>query len=195
MRLKYYLRGIGSGIVLATTLLAISFFFGGGYKDSSLSDEDIIARATELGMTMPEDESTNNQDESEEQDVVDGEAADSTEIDEDPSSSEVAGEKTVEEYVQEAEAATQDEVDETITYVSFSVRSGQSSEVISSNLYKEGLIDDADAFNKYLNKLGVDDRIPSGTFYVKQGSSYDDIVALLVNKEIRTTTPPDIDNE
>ena len=31
MRLKYYLRGLGIGIVLATLLLSISFYFG---KDS-----------------------------------------------------------------------------------------------------------------------------------------------------------------
>ena len=46
MRLKYYLRGLGIGIVLATLLLSISFYFG---KDSlakrELSDQEKDRRA------------------------------------------------------------------------------------------------------------------------------------------------------
>ncbi|MBQ3773446.1 MAG: hypothetical protein II833_03565, partial [Pseudobutyrivibrio sp.] len=52
------------------------------------------------------------------------------------------------------------------------------------------LVDNAKDFNAYLNKLDVDNLVKTGTFYIQQGSSYDDIVALLVNKSERTTTPP-----
>ena len=62
--------------------------------------------------------------------------------------------------------------------------------MVSRNLQKAGLIDSADKFNKYLNELKVDNLVKSGTFYIQTDSSYDDIVALLVNKEVRTTTPP-----
>ena len=57
MRLKYYIRGLGAGILLATILLSVSFFFGGGYKNKELSDEEIIARAEKLGMVMEEKDS------------------------------------------------------------------------------------------------------------------------------------------
>ena len=62
--------------------------------------------------------------------------------------------------------------------------------MVTKKLKKAGLIDSVDDFNKYLNKLKVDHLIQAGTFYVKEGSSYDDLVALLVNKDSRTTTPP-----
>ena len=56
MRLKYYIRGIGIGIIFATLLLTISFYFG---KDTlakeTISDAEIIKRATELGMVMTEE--------------------------------------------------------------------------------------------------------------------------------------------
>ena len=56
MRLKYYIRGIGAGILLATIILSVSFYFGGGYKNKDLTDDEIIARAEELGMVMGEDQ-------------------------------------------------------------------------------------------------------------------------------------------
>ena len=45
MKLKYYLRGLGIGIAVTAAVLMLA---GGGKK--SLTDEEIIARAKELGM-------------------------------------------------------------------------------------------------------------------------------------------------
>lgn len=45
MKLKYYLRGLGIGIAVTALVLALA---GGGKE--SLTDEEIIARAKELGM-------------------------------------------------------------------------------------------------------------------------------------------------
>ena len=190
MRLKYYIRGLGAGILLATILLSVSFFFGGGYKNKELSDEEIIARAEKLGMVMEEKDSkedtakTDNETSEEDADTVDESSATEEKPEE---------EMTIDEFVEEAEetnAAEQNE-DDTVSYQAFTVKSGESSETIANNLYKQGLVDSSASFNKYLGELGVDNRIQSGTFYVQVGSSYDDIVALLVNKEARTTTPPE----
>lgn len=49
MKLKYYLRGLGIGIILTTLIITIS----GSRK--KLSDSEIITRAMELGMVMKED--------------------------------------------------------------------------------------------------------------------------------------------
>lgn len=46
MKLKYYLRGLGTGIVVTALVLGISLSHGKG----SMSDEEIIKRAKELGM-------------------------------------------------------------------------------------------------------------------------------------------------
>ena len=46
MNLKYYLRGLGVGIVVTALIMGISL----GGKKESLSDKEIKARASELGM-------------------------------------------------------------------------------------------------------------------------------------------------
>lgn len=51
MKLKYYLRGLGIGIIVTTIILMICF----SRQKSSVSDEEIMKRAAELGMIMPEE--------------------------------------------------------------------------------------------------------------------------------------------
>ena len=189
MRIKYYIRGIGIGIIFATLVLTISFYFGkGSFEKEKLSDEEIIERATELGMVM-EATSEEGNDEGTEENTEENPEEVAEESDE--SNTEKEATVTAEAAPQIEDIASSDsEEAETITYVPFTVRGGESSEIVSENLKKAGLIDSVDDFNKYLSKIKVDNLIQSGTFYVKQGSSYDDIAALLVNKDSRTTTPP-----
>ena len=51
MKLKYYLRGLGIGIILTTIILTISY----SGRKTELTDEEIIKRAEVLGMVMKED--------------------------------------------------------------------------------------------------------------------------------------------
>ncbi len=51
MKLKYYLRGLGIGIIVTTIVLAIVF----SKNKKVMSDDEVIERATQLGMIMPED--------------------------------------------------------------------------------------------------------------------------------------------
>jgi hypothetical protein len=56
MKLKYYLRGIGVGILFSTILLSVTFRVS---SEKELSDEEIIKRATTLGMVMKNDDNFN----------------------------------------------------------------------------------------------------------------------------------------
>uniref|UniRef100_N2BBG4 YceG-like family protein n=1 Tax=Eubacterium plexicaudatum ASF492 TaxID=1235802 RepID=N2BBG4_9FIRM len=47
MRFKYYLRGAGIGVMVATLVLSIAFLF-----HDNISDEEVIRRAMKLGMVM-----------------------------------------------------------------------------------------------------------------------------------------------
>lgn len=49
MKLKYYLRGMGIGMILTTLILTFSF------SQNKMSDEEIIRRAEVLGMVMKEE--------------------------------------------------------------------------------------------------------------------------------------------
>ena len=50
MRLRYYLRGLGLGILFAVIIIAIC----GKGTEGSLSDSQIMQRASELGMVSTE---------------------------------------------------------------------------------------------------------------------------------------------
>ncbi|MDF2589391.1 MAG: hypothetical protein K0S41_3232 [Anaerocolumna sp.] len=52
MKLKYYLRGIGVGILFSTILLSVAFRVS---SKSEFSDDEIIKRAEALGMVMKDD--------------------------------------------------------------------------------------------------------------------------------------------
>ena len=182
MRLKYYMRGIGIGVIFATLVLSISFYFGRtDFSSKEMTDEEIIEKATELGMVMPEDEASEEetQDETSEEDAAAPE--------------EQPTEEAASEEIEETDAENEPVVESsesTVKYIPFTVNSGESSDTVAANLYKAGLVDSASEFNDYMNTLGVDNRIQSGTFYVRADSTYDDIIVLLVNKDHRTTTPP-----
>ncbi len=51
MKLKYYLRGLGIGMIATTIILMICF----SLQDTTVSDEYVIERAKALGMVMPEE--------------------------------------------------------------------------------------------------------------------------------------------
>ncbi len=65
--------------------------------------------------------------------------------------------------------------------VSFTVSSGQGSETISSNLYRAGLVDDAKAFDLYLENNGYSRKLRTGTYTISPGLSYSELAQILVN--------------
>ena len=54
MKLKYYLRGLGIGIIITTIILSVAF----KAQTPQMSDKEIIAKAKQLGMVMKEDDTT-----------------------------------------------------------------------------------------------------------------------------------------
>ena len=55
MKLKYYLRGFGMGVILATAVMMVS----GSLHRGGLTDEQIMKEAQKLGMIMKESEDKN----------------------------------------------------------------------------------------------------------------------------------------
>ena len=66
--------------------------------------------------------------------------------------------------------------------VDFSVQSGQTSAVVGANLYKAGLVDDADDFDRYLVQHNYDNNIQHGSFSIKKGSTYEEIAKILTRQ-------------
>ena len=202
MRIKYYLRGLGVGIIVATIILSIS----SALRQPEMSDKEIMERAAELGMVMPEEESNLIIEEPEESEEAEADAAEATTETATEESTDDTAEQTdtaaaAEESDAKTEEAAREEIestaDETATASdttsqstdtvvekkAFTISKGQDSATISNNLYKAGLIDSAVAFDEYMSKCHVDSLLQEGTFYLTTDMDYDDIVAVLVTKQ------------
>ena len=191
MKLKYYLRGLGIGIIVTTLVLMVAF----SGKKEKLSDQEIMQRAEQLGMVMADEgqtetgteENTGTEAQPEtEQDVQNTEAGTEENADENTENASVPETEPQTEAAAEP-AAPEDTTgnvvgevkQETSGEVAFTVKSGESSDTVAFNLYKAGLVDDATAFNRYMISKGYDSRLRTGDFKIRSGASYDEILKVL----------------
>lgn len=178
MKRKYYLRGVGVGILFATIILFIAYSTMGR---KTMSDEEVMKRAEELGMVKAGSllDSLNRSSENSTDNSVGDSSTDSNSATENPSS--------VEPTTTEAEPTTQDtEADEpssttspTERTVNFTVVSGMSSWNVATILQDQGVIADAADFDNYLEANGYSDRISTGEYTVTVGSDYETIARLI----------------
>lgn len=185
MKLKYYMRGLGIGIILTTSLFVIS-----GYE-KKLSKEEIIELAKEYGMVEAE-----NQVDPLEQ--VLGDIIPTTEpeptIEPTPEPTveptvELTTEPTPEPTVDSTPEPTSEptmeptqaptETSEEAGSVTFTIEKGMSSDTVSKLLYEVGLIDDAKKFNDYVIRAGKSKVIRTGKYTIKKDVSYDEIIKLI----------------
>lgn len=177
MKLKYYLRGLGIGIMVTTIILAISF----ARRDHSMSDEEVIARARELGMVMEENDKksegqklqgTENEDDPDSTEGTDApdntDTPDSTDVPEDQNGGATGG--------TEGGSVTRQE---------FTVEVGDSSNMVAQKLEQLGLVDNAEAFNQYMMDRGFAGGVLPGTIFIPQGATYEEIAQMLVDKELQ----------
>ena len=175
MRLKYYLRGLGFGIIFAVVIMMIGIH----NHDTSLSDSQIIERAAALGMVP----STENNTEALHTEALDNEET-GTENTENTESTENQEEINDSEDLQNntEPASTENSLAEdtsTITTFTITVSNGDTCRMVAERLKAAGLIDDAENFRIYMGQKGVDHHIKNGDHVIPLGSSYDDIINLL----------------
>lgn len=201
MRLKYYLRGLGLGIIFAVFIMMV------GYRNhgSSMSDSEIIEKAKALGMVETEDSSgmksdkkTNNKtdeksdkkiDTSEpDTTIADTSAAEDTQTGTDNTDADnIAGTADVDTTAPSDVAATDSAASDAAqpqqnTTFTVTVGSGDTCRVIAERLQAAGIIDDAEKFRAYMGQKGVDQFIADGNHEIPYGASYDDIINILTQK-------------
>jgi len=182
MKLKYYLRGLGSGIIIATAVLAIAFAI-------TNRDANIISKARELGMIFAEEkenttkdsESTSKNDKDTSSEEITSKENDEATTDE-PSTEEPSSEEPTTEEPTTEEPTTEEPTTEKATqgkeYV-FVIKRGMTSESVAWILYKAGIIDNVEMFNDYLKHNGYATRIKIGTFVVHKGDSYETLAKIV----------------
>ena len=173
MKLKYYLRGLGIGILVTAAILTIVY-----HTKGSMSDSQTMKRAAQLGMVMA----------STEEDTL---FAQTTQAD---TTIEETGTISVEEtttVVETTEAVTETSTEkptEAPTEVPseapaaeavLTISPGMYSESVSAELVRLGIITNQKEFNSYLVNNGYAERIQTGDFKIKADMSYDEIARII----------------
>lgn len=184
MKLKYYLRGLGIGIIV-TTIILVSCF---SMQKPKMTDAQIIEKASQLGMIMPEQDSvvaaeteTTEPEETQqknEQQVAAEEAQQETE-----QQTEVPKEQETEETQQDApsEDTENAESEEPAQQEPFTlvVNRGDVCRTMCENLAANGVIDDSEGLRKYLSEVGYASFISAGTYQIPYHASYEEITNIL----------------
>ncbi|MCR5785407.1 MAG: hypothetical protein K6G40_07190 [Eubacterium sp.] len=186
MRFKYYLRGIGIGILTATIILMIVINAKGGI----MTDEKVVKRATQLGYVLQSEEESQTVEEKyasgdAEEETAETDTAEDTVSEEDAAEDTSDNESETEDTAEETAAEDTEEdttVHEESFTVSFTVGNADGSETVSRNLYEAGLIDDADDYNDYLIDNGYERKLRTGTYTIESGLSYEEITDILLRR-------------
>lgn len=182
MKIKYFLRGLGIGILVTALVLCI------GYRKLD-SEESVVERARELGMEFPEKtpdslvEPTATP-----ETVVSGPAAMVTE--------EPVEEKTEKPTAKPTQKATP-KVTAKVTAKAtpkpdntasgktrtFTVRSGLLSSSVAREMKQAGIIEDDEALDEYLEKSGLARKVRAGKYEIPVGASYEEIARIITRQD------------
>lgn len=191
MKLKYYLRGLGIGILVTTVILSLA-----GVGRKNMTDEEVVKRAKELGMVestllsdLPDQTKTDEVRPTEpgislQPETSEPEESTSTpETPEAPEETPVTPEETPvapeETPVSPEDGNPDTPAGETVTLV---IGRGESSTTVSKNLKKAGIVEDAAAFDRFLCNNGYDKKIITGTYEIPYGASEEEIAKIITRK-------------
>jgi hypothetical protein len=190
MKRKYYLRGIGVGILFATIVFLTAYMVTGQGK---LSQEEIIRQAEALGMVQQEttselpdkpSEKTDEQPDTETDSTDDRTATEKAASTENSEATQAVSEaQTTESASSEAttESASSEQTADA-RVVTFTVVSGMNSWNVATILQDQGVIESADEFDSYLEANGYSSRIVTGEYSVAIGTDYESIAHMITGQ-------------
>lgn len=172
MRLKYYLRGLGLGIIFTCVILMI-FSNGNKSKDTSVVED---SNGIELTEAVGNDFDSNEEEEQSVTDESNNDENDSNANDEIQSLDENINRPIDDQTVNEI---TGDSGELESEYVSLVIEQGDIARDVAEKLYEDGIINDVEAFRKYLGETGVSHTLHAGEYQIKVGATFEEIVEVL----------------
>lgn len=205
MKFKYFLRGLGFGIVFAAIVCLTAYQ---GNTDKGMTDEEVIRRAKELGMVEQEDQvgkllGIDKQNEKSEDESSKEAPQNETEALNQENNSENQSKQTEKKVSTNVESTQKDAKKENRTSeqeekktesstekkdktvekksgkkektVKITIKRGDSSFPVCEKLQELGIIENAAEFDTYLVENGYASRIRVGEHSLKKGMSYHDI--------------------
>ena len=195
MKLKYYLRGLGIGIVVTAIIMTVAL----GNKQP-MTDEEVIARAKELGMienTLLKDVGTTDK-------VSDEQTPDEQTRDEQTPDEQISNEQISDEQISEPSEEKEDiektdnngnteeteitdnngDTEETPNteqkdVVSITVVGGDSSWTVAKRMEEAGLVDSAKDFDAHLCRYGYDKKISVGTYDIPKNATHEEMAKII----------------
>ncbi len=162
MKLKYYLRGLGIGILVTALIMGFTT------RDSRpLTDAEIKAVAAELGMV-----------ESDSLRLADLPQDQTAEPAKEPEPTPEATPESSGEPAKESETTPESGTD-----ISVTVSAGSGSRTVCNRLEEAGVITDAAEFDKYLCDQGYSKRICVGTFEIPADASWEEIAKIITRSK------------
>ena len=177
MKLKYYLRGLGIGIIITTIVLMIAY----SGRNTEMTDEEIIARAKSLGMVMKEDPLFLNSELHKDSETVSSEALTGQETTtETESEVQIDVETEIEpETESEDTASTETEAAPSGDTYHLNIPAGSYPRLICNELQDNGVIADAAALRKYLADMGFATSIHVGEYEIPYGATNEEVYRIL----------------
>lgn len=193
MKLRYYLRGLGIGVIVTALLMGFVT-----REKLPLTDAEIKARARALGMvesdsmklsdiqqtdSSKQDPSGNGSTGSEPSEPPESsEPSEPSEFSEPPEASEFSELPEPSEPSEASEPPEQEPSEEPRT-VTFTVKSGYSSDKVSKLLKEAGLVENAGEFDRFLVNGGYANRISVGTYEIEAGASMEQIAKIITRSK------------
>lgn len=205
MKLKYYLRGLGIGIIVTAVIMGAS----SGSRKETLSDREIRERAAELGMVeqsgslaeMAQEENVEIPEETEKTETPTKIPSESPEASEEPAATQTPEATKEAEETPRATATKEPEVTPKATatkepettpkaspvkdttgvkgVVDIEVKSGEGSYSVCRRLEGKGLIDSASDFDTYLCANGYDRKLRVGSYKIPADADPEEIAKIL----------------
>ena len=200
MKLKYYLRGLGIGMIVTALILGISFS-SRQEQAQTMTDDQIRELAAELGMvdsseltlaalqngamqpteSTPQETQTQNSPEA----ATEPEETQTLETNTEPEVT-VTPEVTNEPETTVTPEATPEpeatKVPEQTQTAGITINRGDDSGSVSRRLYEAGLVENAKAFDNYLCNNGYSRSINPGTYEIVPGTSEEEIAKIITGK-------------
>ena len=208
MKLKFFLRGLASGVVVTTVILSIANL---GTQETSLTDEQIIQKAKELGMVEADSVSVSPTKNA----VITQKPGVTVEITEIIQEEEQVEEPTTIVTLHPTETATpkltatatskptatvtpkptatatpkpttpteaSESMSQNSQTVTITISSGMWSDSVAAQLKSLGAVDSATEFDQFLVANGYAERIAVGTYQIPAGSSYEQIAKIITRR-------------
>ena len=198
MKFKYYLRGCGLGILVASIVLMVSFHS----QNKTMDDTAVMERASELGMIMPETEIVSTEADSQlpesgtqstdtdfssnknqKQNTKDSQNnTDGSSQKEEKDTQMASDDKTGSGNNKDTESKKKEDKKEESEESTVEIKKGEGCRQLAEELEQIGLVEDAETFRKYMQQLGYDDRIKVGTYTLKRGMTEKEIADTFVEE-------------